>query len=270
MVNLFGKGFIGTRYSQLYPCVVNDRNDLIPKESDILYLISTVDNYNVKTNPYLDIDTNLTTLIRVLENWRNTNKDGVFNFASSWFVYGDTDIPAREDSYCNPKGFYSITKHAAEQLLVSYCETYALKYRILRFANVLGPGDTKAGPKKNAVTYLINQMKNNLPINLYDGGEFVRDYIHVDDLCQAVNLVISSGELNQIYNIGNGHSTKFKDIIDHVVKLGSKSVVNHIEQADFHKIVQVKSMYMDTDKLKKLGYRPNYSIHTIIEELYNI
>jgi nucleoside-diphosphate-sugar epimerase len=268
MVNLFGNGFIGNRYSQLYSTTVNDRNDLTPKESDILYMISTVDNYHVKTNPYIDIDTNLTTLIRVLENWRHNYSGGTFNFVSSWFVYGDTDLPAREDSYCNPKGFYSITKRAAEQLLISYCETYELKYRILRFANVLGNGDSKVSPKKNAVTYMINQMKHGLPVNLYDRGEFIRDYIHVDDLCHAVNLILRSGKTNEIYNVGNGQGTKFKDIIDHVVTLGSTSQINNIEQAEFHKIVQVKSMFMDTTKLKNLGYQSSRSIFDIVEELY--
>lgn len=268
MVNLFGRGFIGSRYAELYSCISNDRNDLTPKSSDILYMISTVDNYHVKTNPYIDIDTNLTTLIRVLENWRLSGNTGVFNFASSWFVYGSTDLPAREDSYCNPKGFYSITKRTAEQLLISYCETWGLNYRILRFANVLGLGDTKAGPKKNAVTYMVNQMRQGLPINLYDGGEFIRDFIHVDDLCRAVNIVLAMGNLNEIYNIGNGNGTRFKDIIEYVMKLGSTSQINNVEQADFHKIVQVKSMYMDTSKLKSLGYTPQHSIYDMIDQLY--
>lgn len=274
MVNLFGKGFIGSHYANLFSCVVNDRNDLEPKldkTQDILYMISTVDNYHVKTNPYIDIDTNLTTLIKVLENWRKhplRTENSTFNFASSWFVYGDTDLPATENSYCNPKGFYSITKRAAEQLLISYCTTYGLNYRILRFANVLGLGDTKVSKKKNAVTYIINEMKNNRPIDLYNGGEFIRDYIHVSDLCKAVDLVISRGNVNDIYNIGNGEPTKFLDIINEVVKLGSKSDINCIEQADFHKVVQVKSMYMDTTKLKNLGYVPEYTIEDTVSELF--
>lgn len=270
MVNLFGQGFIGSYYADLFPCQVNDRNNLIPELKDVLYMISTVDNYHVKTNPYIDIDTNLTTLIRVLENWRQKHTGGVFNFASSWFVYGDTDLPAREDSHCDPKGFYSITKRTAEQLLISYCETYGLKYRILRFANVLGPGDKKASKKKNAVTFMINEMKNNRPINVYDRGDFIRDYIHVKDLCRAVNLVVESGELNTIYNIGNGVPIKFIDIINQAVALGSKSEITMIEQADFHKIVQVKSMYMDTEKLQKLGYKPEFRIQDIVKELYNL
>jgi len=276
MINLFGgSGFVGTSFKEKFKCIANERNDLVPQlasgVTDILYLISTIDNYNVKTNPYVDVDTNLTTLIRVLENFRQLNKpDVVFNFASSWFVYGDADLPARESSYCDPKGFYSITKRAAEQLLISYCETYNLKYRILRFANVLGRGDTKVSKKKNALTYLINQIKNNEEINLYDKGEFYRDYIHVSDLCYAVRSVMQRGDVNQIYNIGNGNPILFKEIIEYAVKKsGSTSKINFIEQPDFHKLVQVKSMYMDNSKIRSLGYSPIFAINTIVDRLLN-
>lgn len=270
MINLFGKGFIGNHYFNMYPCIINDRNDLVPQSPEILYMISTVDNYNVKTNPHLDIDTNLTTLIRVLEKWRQSYSNGIFNFASSWFVYGNTDLPAREDSYCDPKGFYSITKRTAEQLLISYCETFNLNYRILRFANVLGPGDSKISLKKNATTYIINEMKNNRPVNLYEKGEPIRDFIHVKDLCRAVNIVLEKGELNSIYNIGNGVPIKMIEIVNKIKNLGSESQINMIEQSKFHKMVQVKSMYMDNSRLVSLGYKPEYTIDKIVEELFNL
>ena len=274
MINLFGgSGFVGTTFKEKFECIANDRNDLVPKladgVTDILYLISTIDNYHVKVNPYLDIETNLTTLIRVLENFRLMGRRNVvFNFASSWFVYGDTDLPAREDSYCDPKGFYSITKRAAEQLLISYCETYQIQYRILRFANVLGPNDKKVSKKKNALTYLINQIKQDKEINLYDNGEFYRDYIHVSDLCYAIKLIMSKGSVNEIYNIGNGEKILFKDLIKYAVeKAKSRSTIYPIQQPDFHKLVQVKSMYMDNSKIRSLGYSPVFTIKTIIDQL---
>lgn len=267
MVNIFGKGFIGSHYANSFLSIVNDRNDLLPKSNNILYLISTTDNYNVHTNPYIDIETNLTTLIRVLENSRNLS-DVTFNFASSWFVYGDVPLNADENSYCNPKGFYSITKRTAEQLLISYCETFKIKYRILRFANVLGPGDKHVSKKKNALTYLLRNIKNNEDINLYDDGNFYRDYIHVKDVCDAINLVIEKGELNQIYNIGTGVPVLFKDAINYIVdKTKSISNIKVVEQADFHKIVQSKSFYMNCDKLKNLGFSPKKNIYSILDEL---
>jgi nucleoside-diphosphate-sugar epimerase len=268
MINVFGgKGYVGSAYTSKYECIVNDRNDLTPKSNDILYMISTVDNYSVSTNPFVDIETNLTTLMRVLEKCKD-NPDTVFNFVSSWFVYGDTELPAKEESPCNPKGFYSITKRTAEQLLISYCETFNIKYRILRFANVVGGNDKKTSKKKNALTYLINEIGANRDIELYDNGDFYRDYIHISDLCRAVNLIVTVGEHNTIYNVGNGIPVNFGDSIRYAKKISmSTSQIKNIPQADFHKIVQVKSMYMENSKLKKLGYRENYSAQEIIQEL---
>lgn len=267
MVNLFGKGFIGSYYTLLDDCIVNDRNDLTPKTNKILYLISTTDNYNVKNNPYIDIETNLTTLIRVLENCKHV-KDIEFNFASSWFVYGDVNSHADENSYCNPKGFYSITKRAAEQLLISYCQTHNIKYRILRFANVLGPGDVKVSAKKNALTYLTRKIVNGEGVNLYDNGNFYRDYIHVKDLCSAIKMILENGEMNTIYNVGTGVPTLFKNAIDYVVsKSNSTSTITNIEQTDFHKTVQVKSFYMNCEKLRMLGFNPKYSIYDTLDSL---
>lgn len=267
-----GNGFVGTHLQKYHNCVVKSRNDLtvdIEEGDQIVYLISTTDNYNVNTNPYIDIDTNLTTLIRVLENFKNSPvKDKVFNFASSWFVYGDTELPAKETSYCNPKGFYSITKRAAEQLLISYCETYNLNYRILRFANVIGSGDKGVSKKKNALQYLLNKLIVDEDIELYGGGDFYRDYIHVDDLCRAIKLIVEDGNTNEIYNLSNGDPQLFKNIILYAKRsFQSKSSIGGMKQPDFHKLVQVETMYMDNTKLTNLGYSPMISVYNYIDSM---
>lgn len=273
LVNVFGgKGQIGSYYCSKNPnTLINDKYDLVPKldnATDILYFISTVDNYHIKTNPYIDIETNLITLIKVLENFRHLNRENVvFNFVSSWFVYGDTELPAKETSYCNPKGFYSITKRTAEQLLISYCETYKLNYRILRLANVVGNHDKNFSTKKNALTFLLNELKNHRPINLYDHGDFYRDFIHVSDVISAINLVMEKGRPNGIFNIGNGEIISFKKIIDFAVEYyNSRSQIANIEQPEFHKTVQVKSMYLDNSKIKALGYEPKFSVFDFVKQ----
>lgn len=265
---LGGNGFVGSRYRELTEnVVINAKYDYDVKDnSEVVYFISTVDNYNVHTNPYLDIETNLTTLVKTLEYCKDKNV--TFNFISSWFVYGDVELPAKEDSYCDPKGFYSITKRAAEQLLISYCETFGIKYRILRLANVLGKSDYKVSKKKNALQYMINQVVNNEDINLYDGGSMYRDYIHVDDVVQAINLIIDQGQTNEIYNVGNGVQVRIRNALEYVKeKTNSTSNFGTIETVDFHKIVQTKNMVLDISKIKNLGYTPKYNLNQMLDTL---
>ncbi len=269
MLNLFGNGFIGKEYSKRFVCEVNERNNLDPITNNILYLISTVHNYHVFDDTLLDINTNLVTLIKVLDNARNKfNSDFTFNFVSSWFVYGNTDMPATENSICNPKGFYSITKKTAEDLLISYCETFGIKYRIMRLCNVLGNTDEKVSAKKNALQFLIQKLKNNEDIELYDSGNFYRDYMHVDDVVSAINLVINKGNTNEIFNIGFGEPVLFKLIIDYAKdKINSKSNIIAIPPKEFHSKIQVKSMYMDNSKIKKLGFTATKNIFETIDTL---
>ncbi len=265
-----GHGFVGSEFVYQNPsvCIVNEKIDYnVSDDCDqILYLISTITNYNMKVNPYIDIETNLITLMRVLEQCKG--KDVVFNFISSWFVYGHTEMPATEESVCFPSGFYSITKKAAEDLLICYCKTFGIKYRILRLANVVGAGDPKASPRKNALQYMINQMKEHKDINLYEGGELYRDYIHVSDVADAIRIVMNKGEVNKIYNIGNGTPLLLKDMVNYAhTKLNSRGKINFIKQPEFHKTVQVLSMWMKTDKLKILGYTPTYNMQQMVEDM---
>jgi nucleoside-diphosphate-sugar epimerase len=262
-----GSGFVGSEFVKQNPgCIVNARDDYRIKSDNILYMISTVTNYNVKTDPYIDIDTNLSTLMGVLEQCKEL--DLTFNFVSSWFVYGETEMPATEQSNCYPNGFYSITKRCAEQLLISYCETFGIKYRILRLANVAGSGDKKASPQKNALQHMINELKAGRDVNVYDGGNLYRDYIHVSDAARAIKTIMDKGEVNTIYNVGNGKPLLFKDMIEYAKELiGGEGKLNPIEIPQFHKTVQVRSMWMLSDKLKSLGYEPKYDLEAIIEDM---
>jgi nucleoside-diphosphate-sugar epimerase len=279
LIHVFGaSGFVGSEYlrTTLNPTLSNGRDDYSVRSDHCLYFISTVDNYNIHVDSSLDIHTNLIVLMKVLDNYRKVHRyEGCFNFISSWFVYGKDSgygfgsYGIDEKEPCDPKGFYSITKRTAEQLLISYCETFDLNYRILRLANVLGKNDKKVSAKKNALQYLLGELKENRPIDLYDNGYFYRDYIDVRDCARAIDLVVNEGEINSIYNIGNGNPVTFRNVIDYAKeKLGSTSEIRSIEQKEFHKKVQSsRSFYMDNSKLRNLGYSPKYSIYKTIDDI---
>ena len=247
-ISLYGStGFIGKAF--VYHHVNNLKNNikLVPRysrrpdpDTEMLYLISTTHNYNVFTDPTLDVKTNLGVLTETLESWKNHNPNGTFNFVSSWFVYGNEypavgyenqkkafnetfgdnyytyDGGALETDECHPRGFYSITKRCAEQLVISFAETFQMDYRILRLSNVLGK-DTEATAQKNALQYLINKMKAGEEIEIYEGGNFFRNYMYVTDTVEADNFsknhvmenytrvrtITNSGGFNDILNVGD-------------------------------------------------------------------
>lgn len=270
-ISIFGgTGYIGSHFYEIWKYSDVDY-EIVPRDefkctSDhILYFISTTDNYNVLDDPTKDINTNLIHLMKVLDANKNLKS---ITFISSWFVYGVTPLPAREDSVCNPKGFYSITKKCAEDLLISFCNTYGIDYKIIRLANVYGHSVQKDNfsKKKNALEYLINEIINNRPISLYYNGGFLRDYIHVSDVCRGIRHLMNYGLPNEIYNLGCGKPIVFRDIINKVIKLsGSTSVVTPVDPPEFHKIVQVKNMFLDCKKLFSTGFECSIDIMKGIE-----
>ena len=175
MISLYGAGFIGGKFAKMYePYVeIQGRDERNPRSKEILYFISTTHNYHVKDDITRDVDTNLKVLCEVLDYCRS--QDIVFNFVSSWFVYGQGGyMPAKEDSPCNPTGFYSITKRCAEDLIKSFADLTGMKYRILRLCNVMGH-DHNATRQKNALCWMINELKAGRDIQLYDNGSHSRD-----------------------------------------------------------------------------------------------
>jgi len=269
MISVYGgTGFVGGNFCRLFSddMILQQREERKPNTNEIIYFISTVDNYNIHTNITLDVETNLKVLCEVLDFCRDTNI--VFNFISSWFVYGECELPAKEEYYCKPTGFYSITKKAAEDLLISFCRTYGVKYRILRLCNVMGNGDGKVSSKKNALSYMIDLLKKDEDVYLYDNGTPVRDVMHVDDVCRAIKLICDEGNINEIYNVGSGQPISIGDIIGKAKEyLGSNSTIKYKEAPEFHKIVQAKDFWFDTSKLNQLGFKQSIPIDKIIEEL---
>ena len=263
-ISVFGaSGFVGNHYCHKSKFQTSKmmRETCVSDSPNIVYFVGTVDNYNIFTDPQLDIRTNLEMLIKVLEACREKWGKVTFNFISSWFVYGDGPIPFNESQACNPRGFYSITKYAAELLLRSYCETFKSDFRIIRLGNVIGPNDKKASLKKNAIQFMLQMLRENKPVSLYENGQIVRDLIHVDDVVRGIDLILESGDLNTIYNLASGVPTVVKELVEgYKEHIGSTSEITSIETPSFHRLVQVRDSILDIRKIQELGFSTEVSL----------
>jgi len=253
-----GTGYVGSAICKWVeePVAVRliDRESRKPVSGDVLYLLSTCHNYWMFDDIHRDVDTNLTILIDVLEEWRKNSPWGVFNYVSTWFVYGETDLPAKESTRCNPKGWYEVTKWAAERMVETYCRVHGLPYRILRVSSLYGGVDKGASPKKNALTWLVQQIKDDKPIGLYYGGRFLRDFLHVDEAARMILEAVQHAPRDIILNIGSGTPVEFGSVVRRAAgHFGYSYRIHDMEPSDLHKVIGVRDFWMDVSLAASLG-----------------
>ena len=132
----------------------------------------------------------------------------------------------------------------------------------------MGAGDNKASRKKNAIQWMINELNSHNDVKIYDHGSHRRDIMHVSDVCRALKLVMEKGETNQIYNIGSGKPTTVAEIMNFAKDYTkSRGQLINIDPPEFHNNVQTQHFWMDTTKLKSLGFEPQISNESIVKEL---
>ena len=237
------------------------KNDVADKDY-IFHLAGTVDNYAIKEGePYKDIKINCNGTIALLEACKKYNPKAKIIFGSTFFVNGNADkLPVNADSPCNPLGLYPATKLAAEHFCRIYHNVFNLDTIIARFTNIFGPFEEGNNKKKAGFNFMINQAVKSEEIQLYNNGDFIRDYIYVDDVADACMTLAEKGETNKIYYVGRGEFTKFRELINIVMEQIPNTKVKAINPPDFHKNVGIVDFVCDNSDLKKLGWTPKTSL----------
>ena len=226
----------------------------------VIHCASTVDNYNIQTEPYLDIQTNCNGTIALLEACKEQKPKLLF--VSTFFVYGNqAHLPVNEESPCEPLGLYPATKLCAEQFCKIYGRLYAFHVNVCRLTNVYGPGETFDNTKKGALNFLIRKAQLGEPINVYRGGNFFRDYLYVDDAVEALWAVVQRAPAGELYLAGSGTPVYFKDLMGCLHGLtGKRSTIGSMEPPRFHEVVGLRDFSADTSKIRALGWAPKVGI----------
>jgi dTDP-glucose 4,6-dehydratase len=169
-------------------------------------------------------------------------------------VYGD--LPpgefARETDRLQPSSPYSASKAAGDLLALSYARTHGLPVLITRCTNNYGPYQY---PEKLLPLFATNLLqKRTVPV--YGDGKQVRDWLHVDDHCRAIDLVLAQGVRGEIYNIGANHAPEWTnlDVTRVILQTLDKdeSAIEHVPDRPGHD----RRYAVDTAKIEALGWRP--------------
>jgi len=241
---------------------------------DVIYhCASTVDNYNVLTDPYIDVETNINGTIRLLEACKNLTKKPKIIFLSTFFVYGNehdkTHAPINEESKTEPLAIYPATKLCTESIIKLYFRLYKIPYLICRLTNVYSENEEYTNKKKGALNYLIMQALKGETLFVYNGGDFYRDYIFLDDVISAL-MFLEQTSSNDLYLIGYGKPILFKEIINYIHDVtGKKSTIKDVEPPRFHSVVGINNFVADTSKITQAGWQPKIDYKEGIQRIVN-
>ncbi|SDR32696.1 NAD-dependent epimerase/dehydratase family protein [Thermostaphylospora chromogena] len=177
-----------------------------------------------------------------------------FLFASTNAVTGDVgDARINERMPLRPLTPYGATKAAAEMLLSPYASVYGMQACALRFANVYGPG---MGHKDSFVPRLMRAAALGTGVQIYGDGTQLRDYVHVDDVVQAVLVAWRSGHNGPLV-VGSGESVSVNDLVKTARDVtGAEIPVEHVPA----KQGEMPAVVLDISAARELGYEPRFDL----------
>ena len=157
---------------------------------------------------------------------------------------------SRETDELKPRNPYSASKAGADRLAYSYWATYGVPVVITRASNNYGPNQF---PEKVIPLFITNALDNR-SVPLYGDGLNVRDWLHVEDHCAGVDLLIDHGVSGEVYNIGGGNEVRNIDLTRRILALAGRSdaLISPVADRPGHD----RRYALDTTKLRGLGWVP--------------
>ena len=147
---------------------------------------------------------------------------GRFHHVSTCEVYGDLPLESgeafTEDSPYRPRTPYNASKAGADHAVRAYSETFGLPVTITNCSNNYGP---RQFPEKVIPLFLTNALDGR-ELPLYASTQNRREWLHVDDHCRAIDLVLERGREGETYNVGSGDERSIEEIADLVLELSGK------------------------------------------------
>jgi dTDP-glucose 4,6-dehydratase len=178
-----------------------------------------------------------------------------FHHVSTCEVYGDlpldSDQAFTEESPYRPRTPYNASKAAADHAVRAYFETFGLPVTITNCSNNYGP---RQFPEKIIPLFLTNAF-DDLELPLYAATQNRREWLHVDDHCRAIELVLAEGREGETFNVGSGLERSIEEIADLVLELTGKpeSLKTIVPDRPGHD----RRYLLDSSKLRReLGWKP--------------
>ena len=219
------------------------------------------------------IDSNIIGVFNLLEIFKNFSKKNPKTkliHISTDEVYGDILKGRSDENYPYiPSSPYAASKASSDHLVFSYVRTYKISAIVTNCSNNYGP---RQHPEK-LIPKLIYNLINNKDLPIYGDGKNSREWIHVDDHCEALILVLKKGKIGNFYNIGSNKNLNNLEITKYLLKLAKlkfktklKSKIKFVKDRPGHDIRYA----LNSNKIKnEFNWQPKIKFSEGIRKTFN-
>ena len=239
---------------------IEQLDDIIFEDVDyIFHLAGLADIVPSIENPEKYFKSNVLGTLNVLQKSKK-HKIKKFIYAASASCYGiPRKFPITEKSEIITEYPYALTKNLGEQMVMHWAKVYKIPYISLRFFNAYGQRSRTTGAYGAMFGVFLAQKLNKLPLTIVGDGSQTRDFIHVNDLVDAVVKAAEHPIKNEIFNVASGVETSVNTIADII---GGKKILIPKRPGEPDRSLA------DISKIKKLiGWKPLISINEGVKML---
>lgn len=266
---------------------ISDRNLLEKITSDhqihgVIHFAGLISMKESMEKPAFYFEQNTFETLKLLENMRDLGMNNLI-FSSTAGVYGNPErVPISEDDRKDPTNPYGESKLMSERMLMWFNRIHRLNYTVLRYFNACGAmNDGSIGERHDPETHIIpialKALREDSEFTIFGtdynthDGTCIRDYIHIQDLCEAHLLALENIMANggcETFNVGTGRGFSNKEIVDSIYEVTGKEL--RVRQ-EGRRPGDADELVADVTRIKeRLGFEPKYSdIKNIIKTAWN-
>ncbi|MVX62879.1 NAD-dependent epimerase/dehydratase family protein [Clostridium chromiireducens] len=219
--------------------------------------------------PTLTMNVNINGTINLLDAVRENNIDTKVLIIGSSDQYGvikPEDCPISEEHILNPSSPYAISKTTQEQVAKLYISSYKMNIMMVRAFNHIGPMQSKNFVVSDFASKIAEIEKGAEPVIRVGNLEAYRDFTDVRDIVMGYGMLMESGEVGEIYNIGSGNAYKIQDVLDILLSLSTTKIKVEIDTEKLRPS-DVPIIQCDNSKIRAhINWAPEYDIKNTLKD----
>lgn len=244
-------------------------NYLVRGKDYIFHLAGQVCHLMSLSNPFPDIDINITGTAVIMEACRKHNPAAIVVYTGTRGQYGPSvTLPVDEEAPTNPKGIYEISNLTAEKIIRVYHDVHGIRSVLLRLSNIYGPRSQMLHSRFGVCNWFVRLAMDNAQIQVFGDGSILRDFCYVDDCVDAIlRSAITESAFGEIFNVGSDIPVSFLQLVQTIVSVAEQGSWQYAEFSAERKAQEPGDFYSDVSKIAKYtGWTPTTDLATGIRK----